>query len=307
MRGAGGSLVAAVFALILAGPTGPAGAELFVSPGIEGVTGYTSNRYQEPDARGSAFTRVSPSLELTAFGDGGAEGRVSLRYDRTDYLRSGASRIQQASAEAGLTWDRPGGTWSVALSGGTYEDGAVPEDDLAWIRFEPGFARPLLPWLSGSLGLSVTGTRYDSRQTGDGDRQVHTLWELRPGLSARPRPKVTLWAQGLVQAKRSNEPTEEWNGGGLSVGGDWVVGGRARVGIHARWQTLRYTESADDGSRRRDTPVSVGAWGAVRLAPWAELTASAGWTDSRSTSDPDDYTAWNAQAGVRLVYDWQTR
>ncbi len=307
MRWARSPLVVAALSVALAGPAGSAGAEVFVSPGLEGVTGYTSNRYQEPDARGSAFTRFSPSLEVTAFGGSGLEGRLSLRYDRTDYLRSGASWLQQVSAEADITWSRPEGTWSVGLSGGTYEDGAIPQDDLAWVRIEPGFARPLLPWLSGSLGLSVTGTRYDSRETLDGDRQTHTLWELRPGISARPRPGTTFWAQVLLQANRSNEPTEEWNGGGISVGGDWVLGGRARVGAHATWRAVRYTETGADGSRRRDSPVSVGAWGALRLAPWAELTASAGWADSRSTSDPDDYTSWNVQAGVRLVYDWQAR
>jgi len=299
------ALAAGVLLLFLL-PALPRGAraEVFLSPSIEARGGYTSNRFLEPDAQGSSFTQLTPGLELTAFLPKGAELFAALRYHRTDYLEAGFGHVHELAAEAGVTVPMGSLSGSVALSAGSYRDKVLPEDDSRWLALSPSLSWSAGSWVSLSLGGTVTGSRYDSRETLEGDPQEAFRGELRPGVLWVPAPGWRLWAEAYGEMNRSNEAAEEYRGGGGAAGFDATLGTAARVGGWARYGVRDYLEHAlGDGETRRDTPLSAGAWAAVRLAPWAELTVEANRIGYRSTEDASDYSAWTVEGGVRFVYD----
>ncbi len=300
---AGPAAGALLLLLLPALPTG-ARAEVFLSPGLEAGGGYTSNRFQEPDARGSAFTHLTPSLELTAFLPGGTELFARARYDRTDFVEASFGHVQDLGAEAGGAFPLGSLSAALALSVGVYRDQALPEDDARRLSFAPGLSWAAGRGVSLSLGGSATASRYDSRETVDGDPQRELRAELHPGVLWVPAQGWRLWAEGYGERGWSNEPIEEYRGAGGAAGADVLVGTRVRVGGWARLGVREYLADADgDGESRRDTPFSAGAWAALRLAPWVELTAEASRVRYRSTEDASDYTAWSVEGGVRFVYD----
>jgi hypothetical protein len=301
-----GSRCWVLLCLILPALSPAARAEVFLSPGLEARFGYTSNRFLEEDAQGSAFTLAAPNLEVSAFLPRDVEIGAVLRYRRTDYLRSGFGHVEEATGRA--TANRPFGAWtgSLELSAGTYRDPELEDDDSRWVAFAPGVSWLAAPRWSLSLGGSVTATRYDSRDTKDGESQRDTRWEVRPGVLWTPDTNTQLWAELYGELNRSNEPTEEFNGGGVAAGVDLVIFGATRAGAWARYGARAYLEAGDSGEEdRHDAPLSAGAWAAVRLAPWAELTAGTTWMDYRSTEDDEAYRAWTVEGGLRIVYDWE--
>jgi len=292
--------------LLLPALSSTARAEVFLSPGLEARTGYTSNRFLEPEEEGSAFTLLTPSLEANLFLPGGSEVLARLSFRRTDYLKTDFGHVQQAQADVTATAPFGALTGSLRVSAGGYWDQGLPEDDSRWVALSPGFSWLATPQFSLSLAGSITATRYDSRETLDGDPQSDTRGEVRPGVLWAPNADTQLWGELYGEVNRSNEPTEEYDGGGLGAGIDITFLGAARAGAWARYGTRAYRESSESsGDDRRDTPFSVGAWGALRLAPWAELTAGATRVDYRSTDDDQDYTAWTVEGGLRFVYDWE--
>ena len=295
------------FLLLLLPALSPAArAEVFLSPGLEARFGYASNRFLEDEAQGSGFTAAAPSLALTAFLPEDAELEAVLRYGRTDYLRSEFGHVEEFLGR--LTATRRFGSWtgSLGASAAAYRDQELSDDDCRWVAFSPGVTWLAGPKWSASLGGSATLTGYDSRETLDGEARRDTRWELRPGLLWTPSANTQFWAELYGEVNRSNEPTEEFDGGGGAFGFDVVFLGAARAGVWARGGTRAYREPLEDGGDdRRDTPLSAGAWAAVRLAPWAELTGSTSWQDYRSTEASEEYTAWTVEGGVRIVYDWE--
>jgi len=295
VRRAGGLAAAWAAGLLALVPL--ARAEMFVSPSLEGSAGYLSNRFAEPRAQGTAFWRVAPGLELTAFGPGGLEGWASFRYEHTDFMRPGFSRWRRASGRGGAAWRTRETELSGAVGVGVYEDGAVPGDDLTWFRVESSLSRELGRGWWASIAFAFETDRYASRRTVGGDLQRDYLWEASPGVRVGLSERVSVWVELRLDGLGSNEPAEEWIGSGVSAGveGEW---GPVRAGWDAGVRRMRYR--ARD---RTDTPVWAGGWAAFRLAPGLELTASAGWTGVRSTDPADDYDTWRVEGGVRVVYD----
>lgn len=279
-------------------------AEVFFSPGLEAAGGYASNRFLDSQEDGSAFYRLAPSLTVTTFAAGGAELGLALRHARTAYTESGFGWLAETRGEASISAPLGRATGSLAVSAGLYTDDALPADDARW-----GTLAPALAWGAGSgvtlsLSTPLTVTRYDSQETARGDEQRDTRWEVRPGVLWVLCPKARLWAQAFGELNRSNEPTEEYEGFGAELGFDARVLDAARVGVWLRYGARDYRDDGG-GESRRDTPLGAGLWAACRLAPWAELTAAASRTHHRSTEGADDYDAWSAEAGLRLVYDWE--
>ncbi len=278
-------------------------AQVFLSPGLEGGAGYLSNRYAEPGADGSGFWRAAPGLELAAFGPDGLEGWISVRYEHTGFTRPGFSYRRRVSGWGGAAWRGRQAEVSGGVGAGLYEDGAVPADDLRWFRIESSAARDLEGGWQVSLAFALETDRYASRRTLEGDLQRDDLWEIRPGVRFRFSERVSAWAELRLDGLRSNEPTEEWSGSGISAGmeGKW---GPLRAGWDAGVRWLRYRTGPAPGSGgRTDTPVWAEGWAAFRIAPALELTASAGWTGVRSTDPAEDYDTWRVEAGLRVVYD----
>lgn len=293
--------------LLISLPALPLGAraEVFLSPGLKAKVGYTSNRFQDPAAQGTAFTDLTPSLELTAFLPGSSELLWEARHHRTDYLESGFGHREDTSTE--LTAIVPAGKLrgSLGLGAGIYRDTELPEDDSRWAAVSPAVSWPASPLVNLFLGGSVLFTRYDSRQALSGSDQRDRLWSLQPGIVWTPAKGWRLWGQAEGEANRSNEPIEEYDAGGGAAGFDAVLGGAARAGGWVRYHVLTYRDSAGEGrERRRDKPFSSGVWAAYRLTPWAEVTAEASRVAHWSTDDANDYTVWNVEGGLRFVYDW---
>lgn len=280
-------------------------AQVFLSPGLEAAAGYTSNRFLEPDERGSPYLRLAPSLELTAFRPGGSEVSLGLHYHRTDYGESDFERIEELLAEAGAAVPVGSVRWALGLSVGSYRDRALPHDDARWAAVTPGFSWGPGARLRLSLEASATALRYDSRETLEGDRQEDLRGSLRPGIRWTPAGPMQVWAEGLGELNRSNEALEEYRAAGGGAGFDTTLRPGARAGGWVRYLVRTYRAAADGADRRRDTPFSAGVWAAYRLAPWAEVTAEATHLAHRSTDDANDYTAWNVEAGLRFVYDWE--
>ncbi len=301
-----GGLARGVSLLLLLQPATPDGAraEVFLSPGVEAVSGWDSNRFREPGEEGSPFVRLTPSLEAMLFLPGDGEVFLSLGHARTEYERSGFGHVGQTSGQAAVSVPRGSLTATVSLSAGAYRDDVLAEDDVDWVSVSPGVTWGASEGTSVSLAAAVTGLRYDSRETLAGDRETQTRWEVLPGVSWVAREGWRLWIEGSGEINRSNESAEEYEGAGVTGGFDALLLGAGRVG---GWFRLGVREYRDDlgsgGESRRDTPVGAGGWATYRLAPWAELTAAAAWTDYRSTDAANDYAVWSVEGGVRFVYD----
>lgn len=306
MRVARQATVAGFLLILLPTPVLPsAWAEVFLSPGLEARGGYTSNRFLEPGSEGSAFTFVAPSLELTWFGPRTTELSLSIRHQRTDYLRSGFSSVRETVGQGSLS--RFFGLYAAALDieVGTYDDGALPLDDSDWFRFVPSVSRDLTEQLTGSLAASVTGTRYENRETSGGDRQTEVHWRASPGLTWAASAAWSVWGTASLDLNRSNEDSEDYWGGGVTLGADYWSHGSTRIGGWVSGRVLEYNEEDPvEEQDRRDTPLGAGGWVAFRVAPWAELTAETRYLRYYSTEDASDYTLWSVDAGLRVVYDW---
>lgn len=285
-------------------------AQVFVSPGIEAAAGYTSNRFLEPDDRGSPYLRLAPSLALTALPAGGSEtslpeSSLNFGYHRTDFAESDFEAIEELTAQGSVAVLLGSVRSALGLSVGRYRDRALPEDDARWAAITPG-----LSWTPGarlhvSLEASATALRYDSRQTREGDRQQDLRGLLRPGIRWVPSGPVQLWTEVFGELNRSNEDAEEYRAAGGAAGLDATLGSGARGGGWARYQVRTYRTQSDGSDRRRDTHLSAGLWAAYRLAPWVEVTAEATHMANWSTDGANDYQVWNVEAGLRMVYDWE--
>ncbi|MEW6489326.1 MAG: hypothetical protein AB1578_15585 [Thermodesulfobacteriota bacterium] len=285
-------------------------AQVFVSPGLEAAAGYTSNRFLEPDHRGSPYLRLAPSLTLTALPSGGSEFSLpelslNVGYHRTDFAESGFEHIEELTAEGSVALPSGSARSALGLSVGTYRDRALPGDDARWAAIAPSFSWTPGRQLHVSLEASATALWYDSRDTLEGDRQEDLRGLLRPGLRWAPSGPVQLWAEAFGDINRSNEDLEEYRAAGGAAGLDATLGPGARGGGWARYQVRTYRTQADGADRRRDTPLSAGIWAAYRLAPGIEVAAEATHLAHRSTDDANDYRVWNVEAGLRLVYDWE--
>lgn len=286
--------------LLLVAPATCAGADGFLSPLFDAAGGYTSNRFLEPDAEGSWYWRAVPGLEASWFGADDLEVTARATYATTGYLRSGFGRIRQVSGETELHKGFPAGAASLTLSGGTYEDSSLPEDDAWWVGVDPQLSWDPSGVLAASLGLSATHTRYESRRTADGGDQAETLWGIRPGLRWTPFPQVSLWVEASGEYNASNEDAEDFSAAGVAVGGDASWSNGAKAGVWAEWRLRRYA----DGDRH-DTPLGIGARASLRPAPWAELFGTATWYRLDSSEAESAYETWGVEGGVRFVYDWQ--
>lgn len=285
-------------------------AQVFLSPGLEAAAGYTSSRFLEPDDRGSPYLRLAPSLTLTALPTGGSEislpeFSLSVGYHRTDFSESGFEGIEEVTAEGSVAVPSGRVRSALGLSVGRYQDRALPGDDARWAAITPGFSWTPGTQLHLSLEASATALRYDSRDTLEGGRQEDLRGLLRPGIRWAPPGPVQLWGEVFGELNRSNEDLEEYRAAGATAGLDATLGPGARGGGWARYQVRTYLTQADGADRRRDTPLSAGVWAAYRLAPWVEVAAEATHLAHRSTDDANDYAAWNVEAGLRLVYDWE--
>lgn len=282
-----------------------AGAQVFLSPGLDAAAGYTSNRFLEPQEQGSAYLRLAPSLSLTALPPGGSECSLSLGYRRTDFAESGFERIEELTAEAGVAVPWGSARSALGLSVGSYRDRALPEDDARWATITPGVSWAPGSRLHLSLEASATALRYDSRDTLEGDRQEDLRALVRPGVRWAPFGAVQLWAEVFGELNRSNEDLEEYRSAGGTAGLDATLGPGARGGGWARYQVRTYRTPPEGEDRRRDTPFSAGVWATYRVAPWVEATAEATHLAHRSTDDANDFEVWTVEAGLRLVYDWE--
>jgi hypothetical protein len=276
---------------------------VFLSPGLEAAAGYASNRFLDGEEEGSAYHRLVPRLELTAFAPAGTEVHLMGIYSLTDYSRSGFEEIEETRGEAAVSTSLGNLTGTLAATVGRYTDGALPDDDSRWVSLEPSVAWAAGQTVTLSLSGAVTATRYDSRDTSDEGNQRDTRWEIRPAGYWMPTSALQVWGEGYGEHNRSNEAREEYSGFGGALGLDAFPLERARVGAWVRYGVRNYR--SDEGSDRRDTPLSAGLWTAVRLAPWAELTASATWADYQSTDPASEYGAWTGEFGLRFVYDWE--
>jgi len=301
-----GGLARVVFLILVLQPAAPdrSRAEAFLSPGLEAVFGWDSNRFREPGEEESSFVRLTPSLEALFFLPADGEVFLSLGHARTEYARSDFGHVGQTSGQATVSVPRGALTTTVSLSAGAHRDDVLPEDDVDWLSASPGVTWGLPRGVLVSAAAAVTGLRYDSRETLAGNRETQTRWEVLPGLAWAPRDDWRLWIEAVGEINRSNESAEEYAGAGVTGGVDATLLGAGRAG---GWVRLGVREYRDDlgsgGESRRDTPVGVGGWAVYRLAPWAELTTAAAWTDYRSTDAANDYTVWSVEGGVRFVYD----
>ena len=285
---------------------GPSGAELYLSPRADLLVGYDSNRLTGDVNEGSGFLAGSPKLEVTHFASETIELSGLLSYERKEYLRDGFSYTQASRAHVGLWY--MGGAWEggFTLAAGGQDDGAVPTEDATWYALSPGVTFADLRGRRYSLSTSVTAYSYESRQSAEGESAGGTRWSLRPGAVWPLLPRTSVWAEVWLEWFSSAGDTEEYRGGGIAVGLDYLPPSRARAGVSAEVGVRDYDDQSGDDTRGTDgRSSSVRAWYALRLSSRVEfvLRGNAGtyWSNDRAA----EYDRWQLQVGLSLADDFQ--
>ena len=274
------------------------GAPLYLSPRLDASAGATSNRFLDSQAEASPFLRLAPSLEVLWFGPVGWEAGAGIAHLTTRFTRPGFERQDETSARVSLWRALPAADFSATAQGGVYRDRGVPDDDTTWVQGEVTVRglpdRPFSPGLTARL----TRTHFDTQTAENGTARSDLRWTLDPEFHWQVGSGETLWAGAVLEVSSSNAEAGSYRSFGLSAGFDAQFRDTIGAGIWARWQQRQYDDN------RSNNPTGAGAWGTLRLSPWAELATSARYLDQPSTSDLDDYREWSVEAGVRLRYDW---
>jgi hypothetical protein len=285
---------------------GRSGAELYLSPRAEVLVGYDSNRLTAGTNEGSGFLAGSPKLEVTHFVSETIEVSGLLSYERKEYLRDGFSHTAASRARAGLWY--AGGAWEggFTLAIGDHDDGALPAEDATWYALSPAIILADLRGRRYSLSTSVTAYSYESRQSAEGGSISGTQWSLKPAVVWPLPPGASVWGEVWLEWFSSARDAEEYRGGGIAAGLDYLPPSRARAGVSAKFGVRDYADQSGDDTRGADgTASSVRAWYTLRLSPRVEfvLRGSAGtyWSNDGAA----EYDRWQLLVGLSLADDFQ--
>jgi hypothetical protein len=281
-------------------------AEVFLSPHVESVVGYASNRLTTDADGGSGFLAVSPILELTHFASETTELSGLLSYERREHLREGFSHTQTSHAviglwHAGLAWE--GG---FTLAAGDHHDGAVSTGDATWYALSPGIVIADLRGGRYSLSASVTAYSYESWEASDGGATKGTQWSLRPGVVWPLLPKTSFGGEAWLEWFSSAQEADNYGGGGIALGLTYAPPARVRAGVTVELGMRHYDARAVDNTLRTDGRTSsVQAWYALRLTPRTELVVQGKAGTYRSNDRASDCDQWQLHAGLKLADDFQ--
>lgn len=277
--------------------------DFFVNPRISTQAGYEDNRLRvSANGEGAPFWQVAPGADFTVLG-ADTEASLFLDYLRTQY--EGHDFEPKNEAYGFARWRHFGGRneAGAAGGGGLYRDEAWPEDDHTFWDAKL-YAIRALRNVPAELSLEGTfrQTFYDVSIYPSATDRADRRSEVRPGLRWHISYRVTIWAEVYAENNQSDAPEAEYSGIGGMTGFVYRPVPRLDLGAQAGGGTRPYAQDLD-GTDRRDTPRSAGAWTSYRLRPWLELLFSVDWESCSSTTEDADYTWWRCGSGAKFVFE----
>jgi len=281
-------------------------AEVVLTPELQAIAGYDSNRYREPDnASSDGFFEVVPALQLSWFSSETTEWRARGQYSGRNYLSSTNGQMDTLSVEGGFSRLCNGFSMELFAGGGTFKDSELPADDMQWLQVSPFIGYTFVNGLQISLRGYLSQNTYDSRLTYDGDDETGQYGVIRPGFNWPASMKLNVWGEVYAEQFSANEPVDEYSGLGVTVGLDYDVTPLFRISGSAWTGSRDYpNEIPDLVESRTDNPSGAALSARYRLTDWLALQMQGGWERVPSTNGNSEYDQWTVQMGITIAQDF---